>query len=167
MLKNLILAIVICAAVALCIWFIYPVPFVNQAHAAEYRHCWDIDGCPNRRRHHRRVPEREVRYYNPPDREFGRGSAAPNPHFCLGPVRGLGTQWIGTEGALQAAQKDWMERVRFDHGETYIDMTHAEEFVSRCGRVSIGEIAGQVLYRCEIVARPCKAEFEATETPQK
>lgn len=75
---------------------------------------------------------------------------------CVEKVRGLGTQWIGTEGAMEAAKKDWMERVRYDHGESYVDMSNAREFESRCGRVSIGEIAGQVTYRCEVHARPCK-----------
>src|SRR5215207_2085856 len=36
---------------------------------------------------------------------------------CADKVRGLGTQWIGTEGAMDAAKKDWMERVRYDYGE--------------------------------------------------
>jgi hypothetical protein len=75
---------------------------------------------------------------------------------CADKVRGLGTQWIGTEGAMDAAKKDWMERVRYDHGESYVDMSNARDFETRCGRVSIGEIAGQVTYRCEVHARPCK-----------
>jgi hypothetical protein len=79
---------------------------------------------------------------------------------CVEKVRGLGTQWIGTKGALDAAKKDWMERVRYDHGESFVDMTNAKDFESRCGRVSIGEVAGQVTYRCEIVARPCKAPLK-------
>lgn len=81
---------------------------------------------------------------------------------CAEKVRGLGTQWIGTEGALDAAKKDWMERVRYDYGKSYLDMTNAHDFVSRCGRVSIGETMGQVMYRCEIVARPCKGQMTET-----
>ena len=79
---------------------------------------------------------------------------------CLEPVRGVGTEWIGQEGALKAARKDWMERVRYDHGERFIDMTNDREEVTRCSRVSIGEVAGQVMYRCEIMARPCQAHME-------
>ena len=82
---------------------------------------------------------------------------------CLDRVRGLGTQWIGEQGALDAAKKDWMERVRYYHGETFLDLSHAADFAKRCGRVSIGEVAGQVLYRCEIEARPCKASFESLD----
>lgn len=168
MIKNLLIAVGICVFVAFCVWLIYPVPFVTQAHATEYRHCWDLDGCPSRHRRHHRVPERrEPRYYASPEWENRDRGGAPNRNFCLGPVRGVGTQWIGTEGALETAKKDWMERVRYDHGETYLDLTHAIDLESRCGRTSIGETVGQVLYRCEIVATPCKAEFEATVIPQK
>ena len=80
---------------------------------------------------------------------------------------GLGTQWIGTEGAMDAAKKDWMERVRYDYGESYLDMTNSKDFVSRCGRVSIGETMGQVMYRCEIVARPCKGIMADTKAASK
>jgi hypothetical protein len=100
----------------------------------------------------------EVRYYAPPRAEFDR-----EDRFCLGPVRGVGTQWIGEDGALTAARKDWMERVRYDLGESFIDLTHAVDFEKRCGRTSIGETLGQILYRCEVVARPCKAEFSQGE----
>ena len=87
---------------------------------------------------------------------------------CLEPVRGVGTKWIGQEGALNAARKDWMERVRYDHGERFLDMTNDRDEVSRCSRVSIGELVGKVLYRCEIWARPCQAHMEQAhmdETP--
>jgi hypothetical protein len=92
--------------------------------------------------------------------------AAPyevDERICAGKVRGLGTQWIGEAGALEAAKKDWMERVRYDLGESYLDLSHAEDFVRRCGRTSVGEVAGQVMYRCEITARPCKGDFAKTE----
>jgi hypothetical protein len=86
---------------------------------------------------------------------------------CADKVRGLGTQWIGTEGAMDAAKKDWMERVRYDYGESYLDMNNSKEFISRCGRVSIGETMGQVMYRCEIVARPCKGVMNDTKAAAK
>ncbi len=82
-------------------------------------------------------------------------------------VLGLGTQWIGTEGAMDAAKKDWMERVRYDYGESFLDMNNAKDFVSRCGRTSIGETMGQVMYRCEIVARPCKGTMTDTKAAAK
>ena len=45
---------------------------------------------------------------------------------CADKVRGLGTQWIGTEGALDAAKKDWMERVRYDYGKSFLDMNEGQ-----------------------------------------
>lgn len=127
--------------------------------------CWDIDGCPR----HRRIVKhrRPLRYYAAPERDRD-DEDRQDRRVCLEEkVRGLGTQWIGTEGALSAAKKDWMERVRYDHGETFVDITHSLGFESRCGRVSIGEVAGQVTYRCEIVARPCKAVFTEGRKPTK
>ena len=123
--------------------------------------CSYLDGCPKARRARRKTKAKVVieRSHEPtawtPDGQ--------QKHCLKELVRGLGTQWIGTEGALSAAKKDWMERVRYDHGETYLDLTHAEDVENRCGRVSIGEVVGQVTYRCEIMARPCKAEFEKIE----
>jgi hypothetical protein len=83
--------------------------------------------------------------------------------ICKDKVRGLGTQWVGEAGALEAAKKDWMERVRYDLGESYLDLSNAIDFVRRCGRVSIGEAAGQYMHRCEVIARPCKGDFAKTE----
>jgi len=90
-------------------------------------------------------------------------SEHPTRLQCADKVRGLGTQWIGEGGALEAAKKDWAERVRYDLGESYLDLEHAADLVKRCGRTSIGEVAGQVLFRCEIWARPCKGVFEDTK----
>lgn len=100
------------------------------------------------------TPEhREVRLYRAEDK--------PQVLTCQPPVRGLGTQWVGEQGALDAAKKDWMERVRYDLGESYLDMANAADETHRCGRTSIGEALGQVMYRCEIIARPCKGVFAA------
>jgi hypothetical protein len=86
---------------------------------------------------------------------------------CRRPVRGLGTQWIGKDGAFEAAKKDWMERVRYDHGESFLDMGNARDAVVTCGRVSIGEAMNQVMYRCEIIARPCQGKQHETQLETK
>jgi len=109
-------------------------------------------------RHHDQAPG--VRYYRSPEVIVEHEPREEERGLCLEPVSGLGTQWVGAEGALAAARKDWMERVRYDHGESFVDMSHAADVGSRCGRVSIGKFLGRVTYRCEIVARPCKARFE-------
>ena len=127
---------------------------------------WDLGPNPSKARRaqvrHARHYYRNVNIEADKDRDRRDRERADAGWSCLDKVRGLGTQWIGTEGALEAAKKDWMERVRYDHGESYIDMTNARDFESRCGRVSIGEVAGQVTYRCEIMARPCKPPMKET-----
>jgi len=113
----------------------------------------------HRHRQRRAAPSQvkieEVKLYRAEDKPL------PDGVTCQPQVRGLGTQWVGEQGALDAAKKDWMERVRYDLGESYLDMSNARDFVSRCGRVSIGETMGQVMYRCEINAQPCKGVFAA------
>lgn len=104
-----------------------------------------------------------VKYYRSPEAIVERERGDDGSARCLKPVSGLGTQWISAAGALDAARKDWMERVRFDHGESFVDMSHAADVGSRCGRVSIGQFLGRVMYRCEIIARPCQARFEQRE----
>lgn len=101
------------------------------------------------------VKQDEVKLYRAEDKPLPEGVT------CQPQVRGLGTQWVGEQGALDAAKKDWMERVRYDLGESYLDMANAADETHRCGRVSIGEALGQVMYRCEIIARPCKGVFAA------
>jgi hypothetical protein len=100
-----------------------------------------------------------VKYYRSPNAIVERERSADPRGRCLPPVSGLGKQWVGLKGALDAAKKDWMERVRYDHGESFVDMSHAAGVGSRCGRVSIGSFLGRVMYRCEVIARPCKAAF--------
>jgi hypothetical protein len=102
-----------------------------------------------------RCQGKKCRYYAAPYEEPEK--------ICAGKVRGLGTQWIGEAGALEAAKKDWMERTRYDLGEAFLDLSNAEDFVRRCSRVSIGEVLNNVMYRCEITARPCKGDFAKTE----
>ncbi len=147
--------------------FVFVLVFAVPAFATDWD--WDLgSGNPSARQ--RAQARHARRYYKPKvmgwtkeddakskdDKGKDKDRADERGWQCLGKVRGLGTQWIGTEGALDAAKKDWMERVRYDHGESFIDMSNAKDFESRCGRVSIGEVAGQVTYRCEILARPCK-----------
>jgi hypothetical protein len=152
--------------VALAVALVLAVP----SEAGEY---WDWglgSGSPTAR-HRARIRHFRRHNYEPKVMAFVKREPEPEKRDdgwqCLDKVRGLGTQWIGTEGALDAAKKDWMERVRYDHGESYIDMTNAKEFESRCGRTSIGEIAGQVTYRCEIMARPCKPPMQEVKRATK
>src|SRR4029078_4990304 len=117
---------------------------------------WNMSSNPAARRHHarKRYASRHYRKDNDAtkvmayvkrDGDKDEVMAERREVHCADKVRGLGTQWIGTEGAMDAAKKDWMERVRYDYGESYLDMTNAKDFISRCGRTSVGEVAGQVM----------------------
>jgi Ni/Co efflux regulator RcnB len=147
----------ISALVMMALFVLYLIAFAAMASKAAHAQ----DGSYRSDWRHERQSER--RYYrDPDDRDDDKRGVK-----CLDPVRGLGTQWIGQEGALEAAKKDWMEHVRYDKGETYVDMTVSRDLTSRCSRVSIGEVVGQVTYRCEIWARPCRAPLVETEKPSK
>jgi hypothetical protein len=157
-------------ALAFAAWLVSP------AHAEEWD--WDIGyKRPGFVHHHYRhhvsdIDRERVRLYREEGLEAGRRAEHHEERrderafdddrgfHCLEPIRGVGTEWIGQEGALKGARKDWMERVRYDHGERFIDMTNDRDEVSRCSRVSIGEVVGPVMYRCEIWARPCQAHME-------
>jgi hypothetical protein len=84
-------------------------------------------------------------------------SAASDRAQCLDTMRGVGTQWATEAGAEDAAKKDWMETVRYDFGEKYMAIEHAQDYRHACSRSSVGNVAGQVFYRCEVKARPCRA----------
>ena len=86
----------------------------------------------------------------------------PSP-TCLDTFRGVGTQWPTQSGAEEAAKKDWAETVRYDYGERFMDIDHAKDYRHACSRSSVGEIAGSVLYRCEVKARPCRAPLVETK----
>lgn len=155
----LVIVAVTLAAFALLFWV--ALAFDGRAQAQGY-HCWALDGCVSHRHSYRqyRDPDVHVHYYRTPDdRELDRGRFE-----CLDKVRGLGTQWIGEAGALEAAKKDWMERVRYDHGEKFIDFNNARDVITACSRVSIGEVVGQVTYRCDVWAMPCRPYLH--ETPE-
>jgi hypothetical protein len=85
----------------------------------------------------------------------------PDDWRCLPSMEGIGTQWATEDGALDRAEKDWMERVRYKYGERYMDISNSAGYDRdrdrECGRSSIGEVAGQTLHRCSIWARPCRS----------
>jgi hypothetical protein len=83
---------------------------------------------------------------------------------CLDVQRGVGTQWVTMDGAEDAARKDWMETVRYDFGEKFMSIDNAKDYEHRCSRSSVGSAAAQMLFRCEVRARPCLAPAaEATK----
>jgi hypothetical protein len=87
------------------------------------------------------------------------------PMQCLERVTVVGSQWAGEEGAEESAQKAWMEQVRWNDGEAWMDIKNVEGYAKRCARSSVGEVLNQVLHRCEISARPCR-EVMARAVPK-
>lgn len=75
---------------------------------------------------------------------------------CIAPVRVVGSQDVRETAAEDSAKKAWAEAVRWAHGESYQDITNAQDYQRRCARSSIGEALGQYFSRCEIVATPCR-----------
>lgn len=80
---------------------------------------------------------------------------APKPK-CLDPIRVVGSQDIREDAAEESAKKAWSEMVRWESGESFMDVNNAADYQKRCSRSSIGEALGQVLNRCEIIAKPCR-----------
>lgn len=80
---------------------------------------------------------------------------APKPK-CLEPVRVVGSQDIREDAAEDSARKGWSEMVRWESGEAFMNIDNAVDYQKRCSRSSIGEALGQVLNRCEIIAKPCR-----------
>lgn len=158
---NRILPLVI---IALSAMLAAPV-YANPALAGQlYATNWDRPPA----RHAQRSYRKPAQHHSSKARERDRYDIDDVQEIvCAGKVRGLGTQWIGTEGAMEAAKKDWMERVRYDLGERFLDLSHARDFNSRCGRTSIGETMGQVMFRCEIIARPCQGVMVPTNGADK
>lgn len=77
---------------------------------------------------------------------------------CKPVVRVVGDQRTTEEGAREQADKAWMQEVRFRYGERYMLTARAKDARYACSRSSIGEIVGQTMQRCEIIAQPCPAE---------
>ena len=111
---------------------------------------WDWDmrsGSPTAHRgrvayyHRKHHPKPRVMAYERRSVERAERQDEDGGGKCVEKVRGLGTQWIGTKGALDAAKKDWMERVRYDHGESFVDMTNDAFFIDHKG----GTIAKAIL----------------------
>lgn len=100
--------------------------------------------------------ERDVRLY--------RHDEKPRRHVqCLDRVTVVGSQWANEAGAEESAQKAFMEQVRWQSGEQFLDIRNADGYAKRCSRSSIGEVIGQTMHRCEVSARPCRPVMERAE----
>lgn len=81
---------------------------------------------------------------------------APAEAQCFERIKVVGSQWVGESGAYDSAVKAAKERIRWEYGEMAIDERNWKNIERRCSQSSVGEIAGQVMHRCEIVLTPCR-----------
>lgn len=92
-------------------------------------------------------------------------------HDCRPTISVVGSEHLKEETAKDAAERAWMDQVRFLHGERYmnLDKSHRKKVV--CTRSSTGDSMTAkvldkisdglgVLTRCQIEARPCSVEPE-------
>lgn len=79
------------------------------------------------------------------------------PGRCAAPLTREGDQYTTVNGAKEEADKAWMQAARWKMGEIFMDISHAEAVGYSCGRSSVGSVAGNVFYRCEVTATPCRA----------
>ena len=124
------------------------------------------DAWEARQRQVRVIYRQAPRRYDPPvyayrrereDDDRGRG------RHCRESYRTVGNQHVAVQGAKAEADKAWIQAIRFHHGEKYMDMANAKGVSYTCSRSSVGETLGQTFSRCEIEARPCRAEREDGE----
>jgi hypothetical protein len=121
----------------------------QRRYPRPHRHRYDHVAAPELRDEYR-----DVRGYRSADvRPKARGQ-------CLERVSVVGSQWANEQGAEESAQKAFMEAVRWESGEQWMEIANADGYVKRCSRSSIGELAGQTLHRCKVSARPCRPDIE-------
>ena len=78
---------------------------------------------------------------------------------CRDIFRTVGNQHLTVNGAKAEADKAWIQAIRFYYGEIFMSLEeNARDVKYTCSRSSVGETLGQVFNRCEIEAKPCKAE---------
>lgn len=70
---------------------------------------------------------------------------------CRDTVTETGAQWPFEGMARNSARNDWIQKVRFMHGELYIDIARAKNVKYRCTPTGV-----LGLTRCEVSARPCR-----------
>jgi len=80
-----------------------------------------------------------------------KASKGPQTGACKEAVVETGAQWPFENMARNSAKNDWVQKVRFLHGELYIDINKAKNVKYRCNPTGV-----LGLIRCEISARPCK-----------
>jgi len=138
-----------------------------------YDDCSSWDGsCVRRFRYQQYRAPAEYGYYRRPEVR-GYLFRAPDADSregpgCLGVVKAVGDERQSMEKAKEAASRAWAGHVRFHYGEKFIDEGNAVGVRFTCSRSSVNdtvlgkiqESAGITHTRCQIEARPCRAQAE-------
>lgn len=72
----------------------------------------------------------------------------------------VGEQHVSLGGAQEKARDMFSATARWRIGERAMDFNNARDATYECSRSSVGSVAGQVFYRCEVKARPCRAQIK-------
>lgn len=95
---------------------------------------------------------------------------------CYPQVQGLSREHLSEDGAWGDAQRDWSNKVRWMHGERWMDLRYAGNIEKQCTISSVKEsVAGRIVqgakqvvggdavgsnWRCMVRASPCQAPIE-------
>jgi len=126
--------------------------------------CRENGTCYRRYYYQRRAAEQARREYyaarrGPQVRSYvWRADDERAGRWCRDTKRVVGNQHLTVNGAKAEADKAWIQSIRFYYGEVFMSLENAKEIKYTCSRSSVGETLGQTFNRCEIEARPCKAE---------
>jgi hypothetical protein len=124
--------------------------FTCRAYRADlYWHRWAREHCPGYRHKTWRRRWTAPRH------------AVPREPTCHALVPAIGEQAQSEASAWDAAIVAWRGRVRWLHGERFSDHNAARDLVKACAPSSVPDAYRDAklpqLYRCEVVARPCRA----------
>ncbi len=127
--------------------------------------CRENGTCYRRYYYQRRAAERERREYyaarrGPQVRGYTWRADDDDRDYrgCRDTKRVVGNQHLTVNGAKAEADKAWIQSIRFYYGEVFMSLENAKDVKYTCSRSSVGETLGQTFNRCEIEAKPCKAE---------
>ena len=123
-------------------------------------------GC---RKDWRTINRQKVRQREPEVRAWQHHEETRND--CRPVISVVGTEHLSEENAKTAAQRAWMDQVRFLHGERFMNLDKSHKLKLACTRSSTGDSAtaklmekisegSRLLTRCQIEARPCSVEPE-------
>lgn len=143
-------------ATAACLMLALPAPsYAESLYFGDF--FWDTEQDTRARAKPRKVAHKKSTKTKPGPRVMAFEQRSEEPKAkCLEAVRVVGSQFLTEHGAEESAQKAWMEAVRYESGEQFMTLDNAQEYSRRCSRSSVGEIAGQIFFRCEVIAKPCR-----------